>query len=163
MCNHKLMTESNGRDFDKSKQLWVFAAAHEIGILSPYIRSSPLTRCESNCDQINSLVKRKAHNIGNIWGVHEREPVKPTRITHKEQQSKVSKNRVVSLRLQVKSSPLMMSKSNQESESQYSYGCIRCQVNIATFCNIWTTLCTLFMKCEEKQIYFRLPLYKDVL
>lgn len=68
---HNAVTESHGCESDESKQHWYFAAVHEIGSLSPYITSSPLTWCESSqgsLDQIHNLVKCKASNI---WGVHE--------------------------------------------------------------------------------------------
>lgn len=54
-------------------------------------------------------------------------------------------------------------KVKQESQSQYSHSRARCRANVATLCDIWTTLYTLFMKCEEKQIYFLMSLHKDVL
>lgn len=61
---------------------------------------------------------------------------------------------VVSLKRQVRSSTSVMSELGQQPQRQYSHSCARCWVNITTLCNVWTTLCVLFIKCEEKNLIY---------
>lgn len=108
-----------------------------------HISDSPLgpgvKATEGACDQIDSPVERKASDIGNIWGVHKRDPGKPTgQRAAAESGQKTDNQRGVSTRHQVRSSPLMMSGVTKPVFSQL------CQANVATLCNIWTIVFSLY-------------------
>lgn len=116
------------------------------------------------CDQIDSPVKHKSQqhrqHLRSTW------PGKANRTnTQRAAAWKSPKTSNLGSQLEASGEGFTINdvKVKQESQSQYSHSCARCRANIATLCDIWTTLCTLLMKCEVKQIYFPMPLHKDVL
>lgn len=94
-------------------------------------------------DQIDSLLERKASNINSILGCMWAWPGVPNKTKHKEQQLKVS-DLCGQLEASGEEFTINDVEVKQELQRQSSHNCVRCQANVTTLCNIWTTVYSLY-------------------